>query len=243
MIERIEASGITKSYNGKTVLSCSLGLEKGVLYSVIGPNGSGKSTLLRLLSLLERPDSGSVLYAEDGRELLNPFDDIKTRRKAVLVTAKAGLFNDTVYNNAAYGLAKRGYPEREIREQVLKTLSEVNLYDKKKERAHSLSSGEAQRLAIARALVLKPDVLFLDEPTASHDPKSTRHIEGIISAWKEESEGIIVVVTHSMFQARRLSDVLIMLYEGGIAEVAPTKSFFEAPSSEAGRMFVSGEIY
>jgi tungstate transport system ATP-binding protein len=243
MIERIEASDIRKDYNGKTVLHCSLGLEKGVLYSVIGPNGSGKSTLLRLLSLLERPDSGTVLYAEAGGGLRSPYGDIKTRRKAVLVTAKAGLFNDTVYDNVAYGLAKRGYPRGEIRERVIETLNEVKLYEKRREKAYNLSSGEAQRLAIARALVIKPEVLFLDEPTASHDPQNTRHIEGIISAWKEESAGIIMVVTHNMFQARRLSDVVVMFYDGGIAEVAPTKQFFEAPSSEVGRMFVSGEIY
>lgn len=243
MIERIEASGIKKSYNSKTVLDCSLGLEKGVLYSVIGPNGSGKSTLLRLMGLLERPDAGSVTYSGDGASLLNPFDDIKTRRKTVLVTAKAGLFNDSVYDNVAYGLRKRGCPGREIRERVFETLNEVKLYEKRREKALNLSSGEGQRLAIARALVIKPDVLLLDEPTASHDPKNTRHIEGIIGAWKEESAGIIVVVTHNMFQARRLSDVVVMLYEGGIAEVAPTRSFFESPSSEVGAMFVSGEIY
>jgi tungstate transport system ATP-binding protein len=243
MIEHIEASGIRKSYNGRTVLDCSLGLEKGVLYSVLGPNGSGKSTLLRLLGLLERPDSGSVTYSGDGADLLNPYDDIKTRRKAVLVTARAALFNDSVYDNVAFGLRKRGCPGRETRERVLEALNAVKLYEKRSEKALNLSSGEGQRLAIARALVIKPDVLFLDEPTASHDPQNTRHIEGIISAWKEESAGIIVVVTHNMFQARRLSDVVVMLYEGGIAEVSPTGSFFECPSSEVGRMFVSGEIY
>ena len=108
MIGRIQGLNIKKQYNSKFQLECSLDINKGPLYTIVGPNGSGKSTLLRILSLNEQPDSGSVMYHNKERSLTDPFGEIETSRRAVLVATRSGMFNNTVYNNIAYGLKLRG---------------------------------------------------------------------------------------------------------------------------------------
>ncbi|UCD34015.1 MAG: amino acid ABC transporter ATP-binding protein [Nitrospiraceae bacterium] len=243
MVERIEGRNLRKRYNSVFDLSCSLDLEKGVFHAIVGPNGSGKSTLLRMLGLLERPDSGDVIYHDAGTPLLNPWHDRNARRKAVLVPTRARHFNESVYDNAAYGLKLRKIPKAEVRERVLKALRDVGLEGKEGLHAGGLSSGEAQRLAIARALAINPDVLLLDEPTASLDPSHTKTIESIIQKRKESFPGVMAMVTHSLFQARALADTVIFLYEGRIVETSAPADFFDRPSTEAARRFVAGEVY
>lgn len=243
MIEKIEAHNIVRRCNPKFALECSLDIRRGALYTIIGPNGSGKSTLLKIISLNDRPDSGTVNYWTGASPVPDAFDNIVLRRKAVLVPTRAALFNETVYDNVSYGLMLRKVEKREIRERVMQALDDVGLSGQADSDARVLSSGEAQRLALARALALRPEALFLDEPTASLDPDNTKIIEDIINTRVKHSGMITVVVTHNLNQAKSLGDFVIFMYGGKVIELSETASFFEGPSTEIAKKFVLGEIY
>ncbi|MDP3259402.1 MAG: ATP-binding cassette domain-containing protein, partial [Thermodesulfovibrionales bacterium] len=185
---RLNISNVRKSYNGKPVLNaCSFSFDRNGVYVLTGHNGSGKSTLLRICALIESPDKGEVNYfsgdtphlprgelkggvSSEGN-VLNK--DIELRRRITLVLPGIGLFNATVFNNAAYGLKIRGAKSKEAEEKVNDALKFVGLIHKKNRNALTLSSGETQRLGIARAMAIEPEVLFLDEPTASIDNENT----------------------------------------------------------------------
>jgi tungstate transport system ATP-binding protein len=122
-------------------------------------------------------------------------------------------------------------------------LHDVGLDEKANRKAHELSSGEAQRLAIARAIVVNPDILFLDEPTASLDPDNTKIIEKIIHTRNSRSERITIMVTHNLYQAKSLSDFVIFMYKGRIMEFSAAEPFFKKPETELARKFVFGEVY
>jgi tungstate transport system ATP-binding protein len=243
VIERVQALDIQKQYNSRFRLSCSLDIEKGPLYTIVGPNGSGKSTLLRILSLIEQMDSGKVIYHHNGMSLSNPHNNIGIRRKVVMVPSRAALFHETVFNNAAYGLRLRRTGKNICEDHIIKALSEVGLAGKEYVNARELSSGEAQRLALARALVIDPDILMLDEPTASLDPDNTKIMEKIIKDKKEKSQKIMIMVTHNLYQAKSLSDFIIFMYKGEIVEVSAAGDFFEKPSTDLAQKFVFGEVY
>lgn len=212
---QLRASNISKSYYGDRVLkNASYSFNKSGVYVLTGPNGSGKSTFLRICALLEEPDSGEINFLSDGKLLMN---DIAMRRRITLLLPKIGIFNTSVFKNAAYGLKIRGHKPDGIKEKVDKALDFVELTHKKYQKAITLSSGETQRLGIARALVIDPEILFLDEPTASIDQKNTKIIEDIIIRIKRE-ERVVVVTTHDMSQAERLADFMVTIKEGKIEE-------------------------
>ena len=210
------ASHISKTYNGNHVLKdCSFSFERSGIYVLTGSNGCGKSTFLRICSLLEEPDNGEIIYIEGGAAL--PCD-IVLKRRMTLVLPKVGLFNTTVFKNVSYGLRIRGTRGREAAERVDRVLDFVGLSHKKDQNAHTLSSGETQRVGLARALVIEPDILFLDEPTASVDEKSTGVIEDIIQRLKQDGNCTIVMTTHDHSQAARLADFLMVMRDGKISE-------------------------
>lgn len=212
---KLEISDIHKAYNGKAVLSgSSFIFDKKKTYVLMGHNGSGKSTLFRLCALLEHPDSGEINYLEGDRLLTK---DIALKRRITLVLPGVGLFNTSAYNNIAYGLKIRKQPEKEIADNVEYSLNFVGLFEKRKQNALTLSSGEAQRLGIARAIVIKPDVLFLDEPTAHVDEKNTEIIEDLILKIKNSGKSMVFITTHDASQAERLADVMLLLDKGKIA--------------------------
>jgi tungstate transport system ATP-binding protein len=236
----LSISNISKTYNSKRVLNCcSFVFENGNIYSIVGPNGSGKSTLLKISALLEEADDGNVAY-RSGNNLLD--DSIELRRRITLVFPKGGLFNATVFKNCAYGLRLRRKDKGYIKEKVEEALKEVGLVQKMEQNALTLSSGEAQRLALSRAIVLEPDVLFLDEPTASLDPASVIIIEKIINMLKKKRRMIIIMATHNMFQVQRLADNVIFLYNGEIVEAADVNKFFDNPDDERTLKFINGEM-
>ena len=207
-------SRICKSFNAKPVLrDCSFSFEKSGTYVLTGSNGCGKSTFLRICALLEEPDGGEVKYFS-GTNLFKK--DIELRRKITLLLPKVGIFNTTVFKNAAYGLKIRGMRDPEIKEKVERSLEFVGLTHKRNQNALSLSSGETQRLGIARALVIEPEILFLDEPTASVDQENTSAIEDIILKMKKKGNSIVIIATHDMPQAERLADRLLMMKDGRI---------------------------
>src|SRR3990172_8742795 len=184
-------SRICKSFNAKPVLKdCSFSFEKSGTYVLMGPNGSGKSTFFRICALLEEPDAGEVRYFS-GTEIVKK--DVQLRRRITLLLPRVGVFNTTVSKNVSYGLKIRGMRDPEIKEKVERSLEFVGLTHKKNQNALSLSSGETQRLGIARALVIEPEILFLDEPTTSVDPENTEIIEDILFKMKQEQKSIVVI--------------------------------------------------
>jgi len=209
-------SNIFKKYNGEPLLNdCSFSFNKSGTYVLTGPNGSGKSTFLRICSLLEEPDKGEVNFYSEGVLVKK---DIELKRRITLLLPKIGVFNTTVFKNVSYGLKIRNLKVGEIEKRVNSALDFVGLRNKKTQKALTLSSGETQRLGIARALVIDPELIFLDEPTASVDQKNTEIIEDIILKMKNDGKSTVVITTHDMAQAERLADKLLVLKNGKLAE-------------------------
>jgi len=208
---------IRKSYNRREVLKdCSCAFSDGTVSVLMGPNGCGKSTLLRISALLEPPDSGELLFMEDG----SPLSVTMTlRRRITLVLPRTGVFNTTVFRNVAYGLTVRGMRKAEIEKKVLRTLSFVGLDHLMHQHARTLSSGEMQRMGIARALAIDPEILFLDEPTASVDQENTAIIESIILTMRKKARTTVIITTHDRDQAERLADHLLVIDHGSIRVV------------------------
>lgn len=211
---RLSVLDIWKSYDGNPVLKgCSFAFEKSGLYVLMGPNGSGKSTFLRICALLEDPDRGAVSYCSGGQELKK---DMELKRKITLVLPGVGPFNTTVFENVAYGLQVRGVNKAELSKRVNLTLQQVGLAHKKDHNPFTLSSGEVQRLGIARALVIEPEVLLLDEPTAFIDEENTAIVEDIIQRVINDRHSTVIMATHNNSQAARFSDNILLLKEGNL---------------------------
>ncbi|MDA8433271.1 MAG: ATP-binding cassette domain-containing protein [Nitrospiraceae bacterium] len=211
----MEATKVAKTYNGNSVLrDCSYSFRPPGVYILTGPNGCGKSTFLRIAALIEQPDSGTIGFFSDDKRV---DADLRLKRKITLVLPKVGVFNTSVFKNVAYGLTIRGIGKQETEEKVKKVLEFVQLSHKTRQNALTLSSGETQRLGIARALVMGPDILFLDEPTASVDQKNSRIIEEILLKMKQESGPTVIMTTHDQSQAKRLADTLLVIRDGVLA--------------------------
>ncbi len=184
----------------------------------MGPNGSGKSTLLRVCALIEPIDGGEIVYTEGGKPLPH---DIFLRRRMTLLLPRIGVFNTTVFKNVAYGLTIRNAGRTMIEDKVDAALAGVGLTHKKHHKALTLSSGETQRLGIARAMAIDPEILFLDEPTASIDEENTGMVEEIILSLKKAGNTTMVITTHDREQAERLADTIIMMQNGRILPGRP----------------------
>ncbi len=214
---KVVLSDIRKSYGGRAILrGCSYAFDRPGVYVIMGANGCGKSTLLRIVAQLETPDGGAVSFIEGDHALPA---DLALRRRITLVLPRIGLFNTTVGKNMARGLSFRGERGPAAAEKIVRTLAAVGLEQKRHQHALTLSSGESQRLGIARALVLAPDVLLLDEPTASIDEENTAIIESLLAAIKREARCMVIMTTHDRTQAQRLADRLLLLREGHLEEV------------------------
>jgi tungstate transport system ATP-binding protein len=210
----LQLSDIVKRYNGTTVLDhCSFFFDTAGTYILSGPNGCGKSTFFRICALIEQPDCGSVAFSEGGPKLK---ENMELKRRITLVLPKVGIFNTTVEKNASYGLKIRDMDKAAINEKTLHALDFVGLVHKKHQNALTLSSGETQRLGIARALAIEPDILFLDEPTASVDSENTKLIENILLSLRSVNKSIVVIATHDKDQAKRLADHLLVMKNGRI---------------------------
>ena len=214
----LTVSNIMKRYHDKVALDhCSVTFTHGVVYVLMGPNGSGKSTLLRACSLIETIDSGEINYFDNDNGVVLPHD-LSLRRRICLVLPKIGVFNTTVFKNVVYGLTVRDMVKKKIEHQVYEALDAVGLTHKSKQNALTLSSGETQRLGIARAMAIRPEILFLDEPTASIDEENTRMVEDIIKRLKRSGGTTVIMTTHDREQAMRLADSVVSMRNGKISD-------------------------
>ena len=231
---------ITMQYGARTVLRIDeLDICQGEILALVGPSGAGKSTLLRLLNFLETPTSGSIRFA--GQEITDaravPLD---VRRRVTTVFQRPTLLRRSVQSNVAYGLRLRS--RRDTAAEIDATLERVGLTHLAQQPARTLSGGEAQRVALARAMVIQPDALLLDEPTANLDPFNIGTIEKIVRGLNEERGTTIVLVTHNIFQARRLAHRVAFMLEGAIVELADKERFFDAPLDARTAAFVAGDM-
>ena len=193
------------------------------IHAVVGPNGSGKTTLLDLLALLEAPDAGEIRHW--GNPVQSPSDAIATRRRMAYVTQAPYLFRGSVLDNLTYGLKLRGLTGADARQRAIQCLERMGLEGFERRRASRLSGGETKRVAIARALVLEPDVLLLDEPTANVDRSRVHLIEDEIRRVNAERATTVLLTTHDLDQARRLTSSIVSLVAGRIASVPPDNVF------------------
>lgn len=241
MCEQIyQIRNVTKQYSTRTVLSVdTLDVLRGEILALVGPSGSGKSTFLRLLNFLEPPTQGTIGFQG---QVINGTDEasLTLRRHITTVFQRPILLKRSVEANVTYGLRLRG--RRNYTDAVRTALAEVGLDKLAGEPARTLSGGEAQRVALARALVLEPTALLLDEPTANLDPYNVGMIEEIVTRRNREQGITVVLVTHNVFQARRLAHRVALMLDGRIVEVADSETFFNAPSDARTAAFVRGEM-
>lgn len=215
---------ITKTFGNRMALdNVNLQIREGEILALLGPNGSGKTSLLKILALIEKPTKGEVHFR--GMEVTDKNRE-QVRMESTMVFQKTILFSTSVYDNIAYGLKIRGTPKTKIDEEVRKALSLVKLEGFEKRQAKKLSGGEQQRVTLARALILNPRLLLLDEPTANLDPKNAFIIEEAMAMVNRELGITVVMATHNMFQAKNLPQRVALITEGKIGEIGEPAQIF-----------------
>ena len=210
----------------------SLEIEAGPSSIILGANGAGKSVLMRLLHGLLTPTQGRI-----GWSGIEP----PRRRRQAMVFQRPVLLRRSALDNVEYALGLAGVPRAERESQALEALESVGLRHLAHQPARVLSGGEQQRVALARAWALHPEVLFLDEPTASLDPAATREIEAVIRAF-DAAGTKIVMATHNLGQARRVGDEVIYLHQGRVLERTPADQFFRRPATPEAAAFIRAEM-
>jgi tungstate transport system ATP-binding protein len=232
-----ELRDVVKRYDARTVLHVpSLRIAAGRMLAVLGPSGAGKSTLLRLLNFLEPPDAGELRF--DGAVVPMGGPTLALRRAVTTVFQRPLLLDASVWDNVAYGLRIR---RRYSKDAVEKAIAHVGLSHLARASSRTLSGGEQQRVALARALVFAPRVLLLDEPTANLDPENVALIEAIVREQRDAGT-TVVIVTHNLFQARRLADDAALLIDGALVEAGSADTMFERPRDARTAAFCQGRM-
>lgn len=232
---------VIKLYGEREVLNIDqLSIPAGKIYTILGPNGSGKSTLLRILALLLINDVGQLEVLGE-KVTWEKGQLLKLRRQMSMVTQTSFMFSGSVNYNVSYGLRVRKMSARKVRRQAEEMLEMVGMSAYRDADARTLSGGERQKVAIARALAVNPRVLFLDEPTSNIDAASAADIEKHIRYINKERGTTIIMVTHNLFQARRLTDEVLFINEGRIIEQGPGQTIFNQPRDERTAAFLRGE--
>lgn len=236
MTSNIVVENIQKNYGAvKALDSVSFSAVGGKIAVLVGVNGAGKTTTLRIIAGLEKPSEGSIFFNN------RAVTEGELRQVSTLVFQRTAMFSRSVYDNLAYGLKIRGKKEGEIEEKISLALGAVGLRNFEKRRAKKLSGGEQQRISLARAFLLEPKILLLDEPTANLDPNSATIMERAIMDRRKE-DSIIIMATHNLTQAKRLGDEIVHIYNGRIVESSTAEEFFENPRNEITRKFINGEL-
>ena len=226
---------IFEAGNRRLLDRLSFELEAGKRSVILGSNGAGKSLMLRLCHGLIPPSAGSIVWGDGNIPAAH-----LTRRQA-MVFQKPVMLRRSTAANLSHALACQGVKRRDRPGRVAQALSRTGLESLARIPARVLSAGEQQRLALARAWILRPEVLFLDEPTASLDPAATRDVEDIILAIHGAGTKI-VLTTQDLGQARRIADEILYLHRGRLLERASAGQFFDGPATPEARAFISGEL-
>jgi tungstate transport system ATP-binding protein len=237
----IKVMGLNHRYGERVILqNINLSVDRGKVFALIGPTGAGKTTLLRIIDLLEVPSAGEIYF--DGRCIPRSGKQrLEIRRRMSFIHQKPQVFNLSVYDNVACGLGWRGEEKNKIDGKVDHILEMVGLEGYKNRNARTLSGGEAQRVALARSLVLEPEVLLLDEPTANLDPVSTAKIEQLISYVARQRNTTMIMATHDMSQGQQLADRIGVLLEGRLVQTGNATDIFRSPQNEEVAHFVGME--
>jgi len=238
-------------YYGKTeaLRNVSMDFPRYEVTALIGPSGCGKSTLLRCLNRMNDlidnvRTTGRIEF--DGQDINDKaVDVIELRRRVGMVFQKPTPFPKSIYENVAYGLRIAGIRQKSILDEVVeKSLRRAALWDEVKDRLHEsalgLSGGQHQRLCIARAIAVNPEIILMDEPCSALDPRSTTRIEDLIRELR--GEYTIIIVTHNMQQAARVSDWAAFLYEGVLVEFGPTEKLFTKPDRKETEDYITGRF-
>lgn len=226
----------------------SLTIPEKQITAFIGPSGCGKSTLLKSLNRMNDLVPGCRVEGDvrlDGEDIFADIDVNRLRRRVGMVFQKPNPFPMSIYDNVAYGPRSHGIRNRKELDQIVQdSLEQAGLWEEVKDRLHtsaaSMSGGQQQRLCIARALAVKPEVLLMDEPTSALDPISTAHIEELCRKLKEDYT--IVIVTHNMQQAVRISDQTAFFLLGTLVECGPTEQLFAHPREKKTEEYITGRF-
>ncbi len=247
--EGISLKNIKKSYGTNTVIeNLSIDIKAGEFIVILGPSGCGKSTLLRCLNRMNDLIEGvkiTGLVEMDGQDIYGNIDVADLRIKVGMVFQKPNPFPMSIYENVAYGLRAQGIKDKKHIDMVVeKSLRGAALWDEVKDRlkshAFGLSGGQQQRLCIARTIAMEPDVILMDEPTSALDPIATHKIEELMEDLKKDYT--IVIVTHSMQQARRISDRTAFFLMGELVEHDETQVIFSNPRDDRTQGYVNGDF-
>ena len=248
---KVSAQAVSVHYGDKQALTnVSLNIYKGMVTSLIGPSGCGKSTFLRCLNRMNDVIDGCRVSGEillDGEDIYDRHMDVVSLRARVgMVFQKPNPFPKSIYDNVAYGprIHHLTSSKEELDEVVRSSLQRAGLLDEVRDRMEApgtaLSGGQQQRLCIARAIAVDPEIVLMDEPCSALDPIATARIEELIDELSENYT--IIIVTHSMQQAARVSDVTAFFHLGEIVEVGDTEEIFRAPSDERTKAYITGRI-
>jgi len=246
----IEAKQLNFFYgSAQALFDVTIGIKRSYVTAFIGPSGCGKSTFLRTLNRMNDIIDGTrvegTVLVDDEDIYKGSSNVIDLRRKIGMVFQKSNPFPKSIYENVAYGPRIHGEKaKRKLDEVVEQSLKRSGLWEEVKDRldnnAMGLSGGQQQRLCIARALAVDPEVLLMDEPASALAPKSTARIEDLIGELR--GDYTIVIVTHNMQQAARVSDETAFFYEGKLIEVGPTKQIFTNPSQKRTEDYITGRF-
>jgi tungstate transport system ATP-binding protein len=234
----IRIRDLSRRVGGRSIVEgISLEIRRGEIFTVIGPSGSGKTSILRLIDLLDLPTSGTIEIDGTGTAG-SETERLRVRRRMAMVFQKPSVLNTTVEENVAAGLKFRGVANDEAARKVGAALDLVGLGRLARRRAATLSGGEMQRLAIARAIVTEPEVLFLDEPTANLDPANAMMVEDLILRINRKFRTTIVLSTHDMAQGQRLAHRIGVIMDGRLVQAGEIADIFYRPANRAVASFV-----
>ena len=244
---RIDLNNLVRVYDSADGLSkvaavndISLTIPSNQIFGIIGKSGAGKSSLVRLISMMEKPDSGEVLYDGQRVDNLDEKELVMRRRRIGMIFQNFNLFSSrSAGQNIAYPMEICGVPKNEINRRVDELLEIVELSDRKNARISTLSGGQKQRIAIARALANKPDVLFCDEATSALDPQTTTSILNLIRKIQSQMNLTVVMITHQMEVVRDACSQVAVINEGKLVEVGSVNDIFLNPKSPVTKDFIS----
>jgi len=232
----IDLKNVTKTFSDTLALNhINLHFDNKGVFTIIGPSGAGKTTLLKILALLLEPTKGKIFVNN-----VNVDNNMRhsLRRKFTMVFQNALFFNSNVHDNISYGLKIRNLPSDEVEKRIRDVLKRFGLIELEKKLMSELSVGQMQRVSLARAFVLEPDILFLDEPTANLDPENNSIMEKEILSFSKTKP--VVMSTHNIMQIYRIADRVAFLSDGSLIDLGE-KGILEDPQDECIKRFVAGE--